>query len=110
MELMTSQYAIGSEIDDSVRKALTPYSQRFGVENEKVLPARIKKILEGHGYSKDQVQTITDVLARYLAKGNNTQTKYINTDLVFLRLRKNVIEFCKNSFTPTTASLSGDDI
>lgn len=89
MELMTSQYAIGSEIDDSVRKALTPYSQRFGVENEKVLPARIKKILEGHGYSKDQVQTITDVLARYLAKGNNTQTKYINTDMVFLRFGEN---------------------
>ena len=85
MEIMTSQYAIDSELDDSIRKALTPYSQRFGVENEKVLPPRIKKILEAQRFSTSQIQIITDTLAQYLARGTNTQTKYLNTEMVSLQ-------------------------
>jgi len=52
MEIMTSQYAIGSEIRDEVRKNLTRYHQRLGVENENELPPRIKKALQAHKKTK----------------------------------------------------------
>lgn len=89
MEIMTSQYAIGSEIDDSVRRNLTAYHQRLGVEDENVLAPRIKKILEKKGYSKDNIKIITKELARYLMKGVNTQVKYLNLDMVSLRYDEN---------------------
>ena len=77
MEIMTSQYAIGSEIRDEVRKNLTRYHQRLGVENENELPARIKKALESNGFNVEQIATITRALSLYLAKGENTQKKYL---------------------------------
>lgn len=85
MEIMTSQYAIGSEIRDEVRKNLTRYHQRLGIENENELPSRIKKALQANGFSAEQIATITRALGLYLAKGENTQKKYLNTDMVALR-------------------------
>lgn len=85
MEIMTSQYAIGSEIRDEVRKNLTRYHQRLGIENENELPSRIKKALQANGFSAEQITTITRALGMYLAKGENTQKKYLNTDMVALR-------------------------
>lgn len=85
MEIMTSQYAIGSEIRDEVRKNLTRYHQRLGVENENELPPRIKKALQEKGFTTEQIATITRALGLYLAKGENTQKKYLNTDMVALR-------------------------
>ena len=45
MEIMTSQYAIGSEIHNDVRREITAYP-RFGIEDQNKLPVRIRKILE----------------------------------------------------------------
>ena len=89
MEIMTSQYAIGSEIRDEVRKNLTRYHQRLGVENENELPPRIKKALQAHGFTSEQITVITRALGMYLAKGENTQKKYLNTDMVALRFGRN---------------------
>ena len=85
MEIMTSQYAVGSEIRDEVRKNLTRYHQRLGVENENELPPRIKNALQEKGFTTEQISTITSALGKYLAKGENTQKKYLNTDMVTLR-------------------------
>lgn len=85
MEIMTSQYAIGSEIRDEVRKNLTRYHQRLGVENENELPFRIKSALQEQGFTPEHIVVITKALSRYLAKGENTQKKYLNTDMVALR-------------------------
>lgn len=85
MEIMTSQYAIGSEIRDEVRKNLTRYHQRLGIENENELPSRIKKALQAKGFTAEQIAAITRALGLYLAKGENTQKKYLNTDMVALR-------------------------
>lgn len=85
MEIMTSEYAVGSDIPDSIRRNLTAYGQRMGVEDETVLPLRIRDFLIEHGYTKDQIGVITRQLARYLAKGTNSQTYYLNLETVTLR-------------------------
>ena len=89
MEIMTSQYAIGSEIDDDVRLRLTPYYQRLGIEDETVLAPRIKKMLETQNYSKDQIAVITKSLSRYLAQGTRTSSKYLNLDMITLKFDEN---------------------
>ena len=85
MEIMTSEYAVGSDIDDEVRKNITAYHQRLGVENETELPPRIRKMLEEHGLSKPQISVIAKQLSLFLAQGVNTSSMYLNTDLVTLR-------------------------
>ena len=52
-EIMTSQYAVGSEIDDEVRRNITRI-QRLGVEDETKLPTRIKNHLDERGLSIPQ--------------------------------------------------------
>lgn len=89
MEIMTSEYAVGSDVDDEVRKRITSYHQRLGVENESVLPPRIRKMLEGHGYTKDQIGIITEQLSRYLSQGVHTSNMYLNLKLVTLRFGEN---------------------
>ena len=84
MEIMTSQYAIGSEIDNDVRRDITAYP-RFGVEDENKLPARIRKILERQGLSKEQVDVVTRQLGRYLAKGDHVSTRFLNLNMISLR-------------------------
>lgn len=83
-EIMTSQYAVGSEIDDEIRRRLTKI-QRLGVEDESKLPVRIKKRLEEKSYTKAQISVITEALAHYLVQGVHTSAKYLNTDMVALR-------------------------
>jgi len=85
MEIMTSEYAVGSEIDDEVRRGLTSYYQRLGVENEKVLPPRIRKMLEAKDFTKEQTSAIANALSRYLAQGVHSSAKYLNIDMVALR-------------------------
>lgn len=85
MEIMTSEYAIGSDVDDEVRKNITSYRQRLGVENESDLPPRIKKMLVGHGYTNDQIGIITKQLSRYLSPGVHTPSMYLNMKLITLR-------------------------
>ena len=83
MEIMTSQYAIGSEIDNDVRRDITAYP-RFGVEDENKLPARIRKILERQGLSKEQVDVVTRQLGRYLAKGDHVSARFLNLNMISL--------------------------
>jgi hypothetical protein len=85
MEIMTSEYALGSEITDDVRRTITAYHQRLGVDDDKKLPARIKKMLEGAKYTPDQIVVITEALSKFLAQGKNTPCKYLNLDMVTLR-------------------------
>ncbi|MDR1706371.1 MAG: DEAD/DEAH box helicase [Prevotella sp.] len=85
MEIMTSQYAVGSEIDDDVRRRLTSYHQHLGIENEKTLPPRIRKMLEAKDFTKEQIFVITNTLSQYLVQGVNSSAKYLNTDMVALR-------------------------
>lgn len=84
MEIMTSQYAIGSKIDNEVRKNITVYP-RLGIEDADRLPPRIKKMLETHGFSKAQIGVITGVLGRYLAQGVHTSSRYLNMNMITLR-------------------------
>lgn len=85
MEIMTSEYAVGSDIPDSIRRNMTAYRQRLGVENETELPSRIRAFLTEHGYSKEQIRVITEQLATFLAKGTNSSTYYLNMEMVTLR-------------------------
>lgn len=84
MEIMTSEYAVGSDIPDTVRKNITVYRQRMGVEDETELPSRIRDFLTDHGYTKDQIGIITKQLALFLAKGTNTSTYYLNMETITL--------------------------
>ena len=61
MEIMTSQYAVGSKIDDDVRKNITMYP-RLGIEDPDKLPPRIKKMLAAHRFSDKQIGVVTRVL------------------------------------------------
>lgn len=88
MEIMTSQYAVGSKIDDDVRKNITMYP-RLGIEDADKLPPRIKKMLETHGFSKAQIGVVTRVLARYLAQGVHTSSRYLNLNMITLRFGEN---------------------
>ncbi len=88
MEIMTSQYAVGSKIDDDVRKNITMYP-RLGIEDADKLPPRIKKMLEAHGFSKAQISIITRALGRYLAPGVHTSSKYLNLNMITLRFGEN---------------------
>lgn len=84
MEIMTSEYAIGSDIPDSIRRNLTAYRQRLGIENETELPTRIRSLLTEHGYSKGQINIIAEQLSKFLAKGDHTSTYYLNMEVVSL--------------------------
>lgn len=84
MEIMTSEYAVGHDIPDSVRRNLTAYHQRMGVEDETTLPPRIRDYLVEHGYSKDQISVITAQLARYLTKGVDSSNYYLNSEMISL--------------------------
>ena len=84
MEIMTSEYAIGSDILDSTRRVLTSYRQRLGVEDDTVLPTRIKSLLSEHRYTTEQIKIITKQLSSYLAKGTNSSTYYLNMEMITL--------------------------
>ena len=84
MEIMTSEYAVGHDIPDSVRRNLTAYHQRMGVEDETTLPPRIRAFLVEHGYSKEQIDVIAEQLARYLAKGTDSSNYYLNPETISL--------------------------
>lgn len=84
MEIMTSEYALGSDIPDSTRRNLTAYRQRLGIENETDLPTRIKSFLMEHGYTSEQIKIITKQLSSYLAKGTNSATYYLNMEMITL--------------------------
>lgn len=84
MEIMTSEYAVGSDIPDAVRKNITAYKQRMGVKNETDLPPRIIDLLSDHGYSKDQIKAVTKQLSLFLAKGTYSATYYLNLETIAL--------------------------
>lgn len=84
MEIMTSQYAVGSEIDNKVRKDITVYP-RLGIEDENKLPTRISKILKAQGFSKEQIDILARQLGKYLAKGDHTSAMFLNLDMIMLR-------------------------
>lgn len=85
MEIMTSEYALGSEIDDEVRGRITAYRQRLGVTDKTKLPPRIEKMLISEGFTTDQIRIVANALGRFLAKGQNTSSEYLNLDMVTLR-------------------------
>ena len=85
MEIMTSEYAVGADISDTVRRNLTVYRQRMGVDNESTLPPRIRDILIDHGYSKEQIEIITKQLSQFLAQGVNSASFYLNLETITLR-------------------------
>lgn len=85
MEIMTSEYAIGSNISDKIRYNITIYRQRLGVSDKENLPPRIKNLLLQHEYSEEQIKVIAKQLSLFLAQGNASNNFYINTDMVTLR-------------------------
>lgn len=84
MEIMTSDYAVGSDIPDSIRRNLTSYKQRLGVADESELPSRIKTFLVEHGYSKEQIKCVTEQLCKFLAKSDNSSAYYLNMETISL--------------------------
>ncbi len=85
MEIMTSEYALGSEISDDVRRIITAYHVRLGVDDPKKLPPRNQKMLENAGYTAKQIAAVADALAIYLQQGSSTACKYLNLDMITLR-------------------------
>lgn len=85
MEIMTSEYALGSEIHDRVRGEITSIYQRLGVVDETVLPPRINKMCEDNNFSADQIKVIAKMLSLFLAQGVNSANKYLNLDMVTLK-------------------------
>ena len=88
MEIMTSEYAVGSDIPDTVRRNITTYN-RLGVKNELELPPRIRDFLTEHGFSKEQIAVITKQFALFLAKGTDSANSYLNLDTIVLRYGAN---------------------
>ena len=88
MEIMTSEYAVGADISDSVRRNLTPY-KRMGVNDDTILPPRIRDILDDHGYSKEQIDVITKQLGLFLTQGINSSSYYLNLETITLRYGAN---------------------
>lgn len=89
MEIMTSEYAVGSDIPDAVRRNITAYRQRMGVEDETELPPRIRNMLIDQGYTRDQISVIAKQLSVFLAKGANTSTYYLNMETITLHYGAN---------------------
>lgn len=89
MEIMTSSYALGSEIDDKVRREITSYYQRLGVEDGNKLPPRIEKMLKAQDYSATQINVVASALAKFLSKGSTSANKYLNLDMVTLQFGEN---------------------
>lgn len=86
MEIMTSEYAVGSDIPDSVRRKLTIYHQRMGVENENEIPKRINDLLSAHGFTKEEICVIAKQLnSMFLAKGVDSANLYLNMENIALR-------------------------
>ena len=83
-EIMTSEYAIGSDIPDAVRDNITSYRQRMGIENETTLPPRIRNFLKDHGYSKDQIDIIAEQFSSFLAQGVDSSNYYLNLETIAL--------------------------
>ena len=84
MEIMTSEYAVGSDIPDTIRYNITAYKQRMGVENESDLPPRIRDLLSDHGFTKDQIKVITSQFGLFLAKGTTSSSYYLNLETIAL--------------------------
>ena len=85
MEIMTSEYAVGSDIDDKVRRQITSYRRRLGVENPMDLPPRIRDLLLEHGYTKEQITVISKELSRFLSISNTSSSYYLNLKSIALR-------------------------
>ncbi|WP_406038827.1 DEAD/DEAH box helicase [Succinimonas sp.] len=85
MEIMTSEFAVGINIPDSIRRNITAYGQRLGLENKDKLPLRINGFLVDHGYSDSDIKVITDELSVFLDNGNASSNYYLNTDKITLR-------------------------
>lgn len=84
MEIMTSQYAVGSDISDSNRRCIASFSQRFGVEDKSKLPSRIKGFLVEHNYNEAQIEVITRQLSGFLAQGYGSSNYYLNMEAISL--------------------------
>ena len=88
MEIMTSEYAVGSDIPDTVRRNITAYN-RLGIKNELELPPRIRDFLIEHGYNKDEIAVVTRQFALFLAKGTDSANSYLNLDTIILHYGAN---------------------
>lgn len=84
MEIMTSEYALGSDISDFIRRKVTLYHQKMGLPDKTKLPPRIKDLLIEHGYSKEQTEVIAEQLSRFLAQGTDSPNYYLNLNTVAL--------------------------
>ena len=85
MEIMTSEYAIGSDIDDSIRKSITRI-RRLGLEEEKILPPRINNILKAHGLNSNQIKELADILKiNFLTKNDISKHYYLNFNSITLK-------------------------
>lgn len=82
MDVMTSDYAVGSEISDIVRRNITNYD--VGIKDKTKLSSRIKNLLHEHGYTNEQIVVIANELAQFLSAGNNSDRYYLNTDAIKL--------------------------
>ncbi len=89
MEIMTSEYAIGPNISDTVRRNITAYRQKLGVENKTDLPPRIKNLLVQRPFNEKQIKIITEKLADFLAKGSDTSSYYLNMNVISLHFNPN---------------------
>lgn len=85
MEIMTSDYAIGSEIHNNVRKDVTNVP-RFGVLDIINMKPSIEKILKKQNFSDSQISVINDCFVRYLHRGDEDSSAYfLNLSMITLK-------------------------
>ncbi len=86
-EIMIDWYAIGSDINDSIRGEITPY-YNFGIAPDEKFSQKIKAILEKQNFSNNDIDIIYEQLKKYTAKGLEGQKHYLNLALVCLKYDK----------------------
>ena len=86
MEIMTSEYAIGSEIDDDVRLRLTPVLSKAGIEDETVLALTLRKCLKLRIIQKIRLQLLRRVYPGIWHKALGTSSKYFELGYDYIKI------------------------
>lgn len=87
--VMKDSYALGNEIDDSIRSAIRPSSfSRFGIDTDKKMATPLRKILKVQGYNNKEIDIINGCFMKYSHKLDGSNNNYLNLNLISLQLHE----------------------
>lgn len=89
-DIMTNRYAIGDDIEDSIRGEVAKYYD-FGIKKDAKLSSKIKKLLVEHNYNDKEINIIYEQLKTYLARGREkgNDKLYLKLSLIGLKYDEN---------------------